>query len=136
MCTTDSRHSHPIAPNRLATRPVPTKPDQVWVSDLTYVPTDEGSLYVAGVLDRCSRCLVGWAMGSTPDTAVPFASLVTMALRQRRPRLIHHSYRGVQCACADYGSALANHGLVASMSRKGQLLRQRRDRSVLEQIEE
>jgi len=102
--TTDSRHSHPIAPNRLATLPAPTKPDQVWVSDLTYVPTDEGWLYLAGVLDRCSRRLVGWAMGATLDTAVPLAALM-MALRQRQPRpgLIHHS----------------DHGLVASMSRKG-----------------
>ena len=118
--TTDSRHSHPIAPNRLATLPAPTNPHQVWVSDLTYVPTDEGWLYVAGVLDRCSRCLVGWAMGSTLDTAVPLAALM-MALRQRRPRrgLIHHSDRGVQYASADYRSALADHGLIASMSRRG-----------------
>ena len=118
--TTDSRHSHPIAPNRLATLPAPTKPNQVWVSDLTYVPTDEGWLYVAGVLDRWSRCLVGWAMGSTLDTAVPLAALM-MALRRRRPRrgLIHHSDRGVQYASADYRSALADHGLIASMSRRG-----------------
>jgi putative transposase len=118
--TTDSRHSHPIAPNRLATLPVPTQPDRVWVSDLTYVPTDEGWLYVAGVLDRCSRCLVGWAMGATLDTAVPLAALL-MALRQRQPGpgLIHHSDRGVQYASADYRSVLAAHGLVASMSRQG-----------------
>ena len=69
--TTDSAHSHPIAPNRLATLPAPTKPNQVWVTDLTYVPTDEGWLYVAGVLYRYSRRLVGWAMGATLDTAVP-----------------------------------------------------------------
>jgi transposase InsO family protein len=118
--TTDSAHSHPIAPNRLATLPVPTKPNRVWVSDLTYVPTDEGWLYVAGVLDRGSRCLVGWAMGSTLDTAVPLAALM-MALRQRKPArgLIHHSDRGVQYASADYRATLADHGLVASMSRKG-----------------
>jgi putative transposase len=118
--TTDSAHSHPIAPNRLATLPPPTKPNQVWVTDLTYVPTDEGWLYVAGVLDRCTRCLVGWAMDSTLDTAVPLAALM-MALRQRKPArgLIHHSDRGVQYASADYRSALADHGLVASMSRKG-----------------
>lgn len=118
--TTDSRHSHPIAPNRLATLPVPTQPDRVWVSDLTYVPTDEGWLYVAGVLDRCSRCLVGWAMGATLDTAVPLAALL-MALRQRQPGpgLIHHSDRGVQYASADYRAVLAAHGLVASMSRQG-----------------
>lgn len=118
--TTDSTHAHPIAPNRLAAAPPPTKPDQVWVSDLTYVSTDEGWLYVAGVLDRCSRYLVGWAMGSTLDTAVPLAALM-MALRRRTPDrgLIHHSDRGVQYASADYRSALADHGLVASMSRKG-----------------
>lgn len=118
--TTDSRHSHPIAPNRLATLPTPTKPNQVWVSDLTYVPTAEGWLYVAGVLDRCSRCLVGWAMGSSLDTSMPLAALM-MALRQRKPArgLIHHSDRGVQYASADYRSALAAHGLVASMSRQG-----------------
>lgn len=118
--TTDSQHSHPIAPNRLAKQPVPSQPDQVWVSDLTYVPTGEGWLYVAGVLDRCSRCLVGWAMGATLDTAVPLAALM-MALRQRKPAagLVHHSDRGVQYASADYRSALAAHGLVASMSRKG-----------------
>lgn len=118
--TTDSRHSHPIAPNRLTTQPVPSQPDQVWVSDLTYVPTGEGWLYVAGVLDRCSRCLVGWAMGATLNTAVPLAALM-MALRKRKPAagLVHHSDRGVQYASADYRSALAAHGLVASMSRKG-----------------
>ena len=118
--TTDSAHSHPIAPNRLATLPVPTQPNRVWVSDLTYVPTAEGWLYVAGVLDRCSRCLVGWAMGSTLDTALPLAALL-MALRRRKPPrgLIHHSDRGVQYASADYRSALAAHGLIASMSRKG-----------------
>ena len=118
--TTDSNHAHPIAPNRLATLPAPTKPNQVWVSDLTYVPTDEGWLYVAGVLDRCSRYLVGWAMGSTLDTTVPLAALM-MALRQRKPAagLLHHSDRGVQYASADYRAVLAAHGLLASMSRKG-----------------
>ena len=118
--TTDSVHSHPIAPNRLAALPAPTKPNQVWVTDLTYVPTDEGWLYVAGVLDRCTRCLVGWAMDSTLETAVPLAALM-MALRQRKPPrgLIHHSDRGVQYASADYRATLDAHGLVASMSRKG-----------------
>jgi putative transposase len=120
VVTTDSRHDHPIAPNRLATQPVPTKADQVWVSDLTYIPTAEGWLYVAGVLDRCTRRLVGWAMGPSLETSLPAAALA-MALRQRQPApgLIHHSDRGVQYASGAYRDLLANHGLVASMSRKG-----------------
>jgi transposase InsO family protein len=90
------------------------------VTDLTYVPTDEGWLYVASVLDRCTRCLVGWAMDSTIETALPLAALM-MALRQRKPArgLVHHSDRGAQYASADYRATLAEHGLVASMSRKG-----------------
>lgn len=120
VVTTDSRHGHPIAPNRLAMQPLPTKADQVWVSDLTYVPTAEGWLYVAGVLDRCTRRLVGWAMGSTLEASLPTAAL-TMALRQRRPApgLIHHSDRGVQYASGAYRDLMAEHGLVASMSRRG-----------------
>jgi transposase InsO family protein len=120
VMTTDSRHEHPIAPNRLATQPIPTKADQVWVSDLTYIPTAEGWLYVAGVLDRCTRRLVGWAMGPNLETSLP-ASALEMALRQRQPApgLIHHSDRGVQYASGAYRDLLANHGLVASMSRKG-----------------
>jgi len=120
VMTTDSRHSHPIAPNRLAAMPAPAKADQVWVTDLTYVPTAEGWLYVAGVLDRCTRRLVGWAMDSSLDTALPLAAL-TMALNQRRPSagLIHHSDRGVQYASTAYRTALSDHGLVASMSRRG-----------------
>ena len=105
--TTDSRHDQPIAPNRLANRPPPTKPNQVWVTDLTYVPTAEGWLYVAGVLDRYSRRLVGWAMGPTLDTSLPLAAL-QMALRQRQPAagLIHHSDRGVQYASTGYRRTL------------------------------
>lgn len=116
--TTDSNHDQPIAPNRLG-RATPARADQVWVSDLTYVPTDEGWLYLAGVLDRCSRYLVGWAMGSTLDTSLPLSAL-RMALNQRRPQpgLIHHSDRGVQYASGAYRDALAEHGVVSSMSRK------------------
>jgi len=118
--TTDSCHDHPIAPNRLATMPVPTKANKVWVSDMTYVATAEGWLYVAGVLDRCTRRLVGWAMGPSLDTALPLAAL-RMALNQRLPApgLVHHSDRGVQYASGAYRDALANNGLVASMSRRG-----------------
>jgi len=117
--TTDSRHAEPIAPNLLAAVPAPTKPNEVWVSDITYVATDEGWLYVAGVLDLFSRRVIGWAMGSTLETALPLAALL-MAVRQRRPAagLLHHSDRGVQYASGAYRACLTAHHLTASMSRK------------------
>ncbi len=118
--TTDSAHHDPITPNLLAEAPAPTKPDEVWVADITYVETGEGWLYVAGVLDLYSRRLIGWAMGASLATALPLAAL-HMALRRRRPGagVLHHSDRGCQYASADYRSALARHGCIASMSRRG-----------------
>lgn len=120
VVTTDSRHSEPIAPNHLAKIEVPQQPDRVWVSDITYVPTAEGWLYLAGVMDRCSRFLVGWAMGDSLEASLPIAAM-QMALRRRRPPpgLLHHSDRGVQYASAPYRSLLADHRVIASMSRKG-----------------
>jgi putative transposase len=117
--TTDSRHTEPIAPNRLAHAPAPTQPNQVWVTDITYVDTDEGWLYVAGVLDLFSRRLIGWAMGSSLETALPLAALL-MAVRHRQPPpgLLHHSDRGVQYASGEYRACLAANHCVASMSRK------------------
>jgi putative transposase len=118
--TTDSNHAEPIAPNLLAQVPAPSQPNQAWVTDITYIETGEGWLYLAGVLDLFSRRLVGWAMGSSLDTALPLAALL-MALRQRQPRpgLIHHSDRGVQYASKSYRACLAQHRLTASMSRTG-----------------
>jgi transposase InsO family protein len=120
VVTTDSDHAEPIAPNQLADTPAPTQPNQVWVTDITYVPTDEGWLYVAGVLDLFSRRLIGWAMGASLETALPLAALL-MAVRQRHPPpgLLHHSDRGVQYASSDYRACLAANGFTASMSRKG-----------------
>ena len=94
--------------------------DTVWVADITYVPTEEGWLYVAGVLDRCTRRCVGWAMGDTLATTLPLAAL-EMALQQRQPPagLVHHSDRGVQYAAESYRQRLAQAGVVSSMSRKG-----------------
>jgi putative transposase len=119
VVTTDSRHSEPIAPNRLALTPEPTRPNQTWVSDITYVPTDEGWLYLAGVLDLFSRRLIGWAMGSSLETALPLAALL-MAVRQRHPPpgLLHHSDRGIQYASGDYRACLKANRFIASMSRK------------------
>jgi putative transposase len=120
VATTDSRHDYPIAPNRLLGQPVPVKPDRVWVTDMTYIETGEGWLYLAGIMDRCSRLLVGWAMGSSLATDLPLAAL-QMAVKRRRPPpgLIHHSDRGVQYASGAYRDALAAHQLIPSMSRSG-----------------
>ena len=96
VVTTDSDHEQPVAPNRLPEKKI-TAPNQGWCVDITYVPTDEGWLYLAGVLDLYSRQLVGWAMADHLQTSLPLAAL-HMALQQRRPGpgLLHHSDRGVQ----------------------------------------
>ena len=119
--TTQSRHDGPIAPNRLAQRAAPpTRPDQVWAVDMTYIQTCEGWLFLAVVLDLHSRKVVGWAFAQSLHTALPLAAL-RMALGQRRPArgLLHHSDRGCQYASTEYRSLLHAHGLKASMSRTG-----------------
>ena len=117
--TTDSRHGGPIAPNRLPNLTV-RHPDQVWVTDATCVLTGQGWLYLVAVLDVCTRRVIGWAMHQILDARLVLAAL-RMALLQRRPKgaLIVHSDRGMQFASAAYRQVLAQHGLVASMSRKG-----------------
>jgi putative transposase len=117
---TDSNHNFPIAPNLLAPRRPTLQPDAVWVADITYVATDEGWLYVAGVLDRCTRRCIGWAFDDTLATTLPLAAL-EMALTQRKPPagLVHHSDRGVQYASAAYRARLAAAGVIPSMSRRG-----------------
>jgi len=118
--TTDSKHRFPVADNLLARDFTAAAPDQVWVSDITYLACEEGWEYLATVMDLYSRRIVGWAMQSTLERSLTLRAL-EMAVAQRRPApgLIHHSDRGVQYACSDYQAALDRHGLVASMSRKG-----------------
>jgi len=118
--TTDSRHSFPVAPNLLARDFTATAPDQVWVSDITYLRTEQGWDYLATVMDLYSRRIVGWAMQSTLERSLTLRAL-EMAVAQRRPGpgLIHHSDRGSQYACEDYQKALQRRGLLPSMSRKG-----------------
>ena len=118
--TTHSDHDQPIAPNLLAARPAPTGPNQTWVTDLTYVRTDEGWLYVAVILDLWSRCVVGWATAPTLHAQLAVRALV-MAIKHRRPPpgLLHHSDRGVQYASGAYRALLAAARMEASMSRKG-----------------
>jgi putative transposase len=118
--TTDSNHDQPIAPNRLAQAPKATAPNQLWAADITYIETKEGWLYLAAILDLYSRKIVGWAMSERIDTALVLKALA-MALLHRRPptELLFHSDRGVQYASGDYRQALAQAGLIASMSRRG-----------------
>jgi len=117
--TTDSRHGEAIAPNRLPQLRI-QRPDQVWVTDATGILTGQGWLYLVAVLDLYSRRVVGWAMSPGLDAALAVAAL-RMALTRRRPTggLILHSDRGTQFASAAYRTVLAQHGLVASMSRAG-----------------
>lgn len=118
--TTDSNHDHPIAPNRLAEAPETTAPNQIWVADITYIQTQEGWLYLAAILDLHSRRIVGWAMSRTIDAALVLRALA-MALLHRHPpaNLLFHSDRGVQYAAGPFRAALAQAGLIASMSRRG-----------------
>jgi transposase InsO family protein len=118
--TTDSNHSHPIAPNRLAAMDAPAGPNKVWVTDITYVPLPHGRwAYVAAVMDLFSRVIVGWAIDTTLETNLVIRAL-TMALARRRPApgLIVHSDRGVQYASAPFRELLSKHGLIPSMSRR------------------
>ena len=118
--TTDSNHTHPIAPNVLGRQFTVTVPNKVWVTDVTYIATDEGWLYLAAILDLFSRRVVGWATSATNDRALALDAL-ELALRARRPAagLLHHSDRGSPYASEDYREALHKRGLVASMSRSG-----------------
>jgi putative transposase len=118
--TTQSRHPFPIAPNVLARQFERSTPDQAWVTDITYIPTGEGWLYLAVILDLCSRFAVGWAMSERITDDLTLDAL-GMALARRRPPqgLLHHSDRGSQYASGDYQQALAQHGIVCSMSRRG-----------------
>jgi len=118
--TTDSNHDQPIAPNLLKRQFATEAPNQVWVTDVTYIPTAEGWLFLAVMLDLFSRRVVGWAASAQNDTDLALAAL-NGALHSRRPGrgLVHHSDRGSPYASTDYRRALADRGILASMSRAG-----------------
>lgn len=118
--TQDSRHDYPVAPNVLGRDFRVAGADRVWLTDITYVPTEEGWLYLSAVLDLCSRRVVGWSLSARIDRQLTIAAL-GMALGRRRPAagLVHHSDRGGQYACWDYQRLLKSHGLECSMSRRG-----------------
>ena len=118
--TTDSRHRFPVAENILEQNFKAAAPNKSWVSDITYVPTDEGWLYLAGHKDLFSGCIVGYAMGERLTKNLISQSLIR-AIEAKRPArgLIHHSDRGSQYCSGEYRRLLDRFGLVASMSRKG-----------------
>jgi putative transposase len=118
--TTDSDHSFPVADNLLERDFFCSSPNQVWASDITYIWTQEGWLYLAAVIDLHSRMAVGWSMNERLDRNLVLDAL-SMAVGRRKPKsgLIHHSDRGSQYASIEYQRALAKQGMLCSMSRKG-----------------
>jgi len=118
--TTRANPAHPVVGNALARDFSASRPNERWVTDISYVWTDEGWCYLAVILDLFSRAVVGWALDTTLSTTLPLAAL-DMAIRRRRPAsgLLHHSDRGCQYTSADYRAALAKLGVTVSMSRKG-----------------
>ena len=118
--TTDSKHDFPIAPNVLERDFTASAPDRAWVTDITFLWTAQGWLYLAVILDLFSRRVVGWATSQNVDRHLALAALDT-ALARRRPAagLVHHSDRGSTYASSDYRKALNARGLECSMSRKG-----------------
>jgi len=120
VLTTDSNHQFPVAGNLLDREFAAAAPDLKWCCDITYVATDEGPLYVAVVIDCCSRRIVGWEMADHLRAELCMEALA-MALQRRRPAagLLHHSDRGAQYACCAYRQFLERAGMIASMSRTG-----------------
>jgi putative transposase len=121
--TTGSRHDLPVAPNLLGRRFAADRPDTVWLADISYLPTDEGWLYLAAIEDLATREIVGWSMADHLRAELCIDALV-MALQHRQPDpgLIHHSDRGVQYAAEPYRRVLERHGAKQSMSRRGNCL--------------
>ena len=120
VVTTDSDHTQPTAENVLDRNFEATAPNQKWSADITYIPTREGWLYLAVVMDLFSRRIVGWSMSASLHAGIVLAAL-RMALARRRPEpgLLHHSDRGSQYASGDFQRLLTDHGITCSMSRRG-----------------
>jgi transposase InsO family protein len=121
--TTDSKHKLYIAPNLLQRQFYVTSPNRVWAGDITYIPTRNGFLYLATVMDLYSRKIVGWSMNTSLKTTLVNDEL-TMAIWRRKPikGLIWHSDRGSQYCAKSHRAILKNHGILQSMSRKRRLL--------------
>ena len=120
MVTTRRDASHPVAPNLLNRDFTATEPNKKWATDITYIPTAQGWLYLAVILDLYSRTVVGWSMSGFCDEAL-VENALKMALARRRPKaeLLHHSDRGCQYTSRAYRRQLEQVGMQVSMSRKG-----------------
>jgi transposase InsO family protein len=120
VTTTDSNHDRPVAPNVVDRNFSPTRKNQTWVCDTTYIPTREGWLYLAVVEDLYSRKIVGWSMADSMESRLVVDALM-MAVARELPShgLVAHSDRGSQYASDHYQRFLAAHGITCSMSRKG-----------------
>jgi putative transposase len=118
--TTDSKHDMPVAENLLDRNFEAGGPDEKWTADITYIPTAEGWLYLAVVMDLYTRMIVGWSMEARMTRELVINAL-RMAYFRRHPKpgLMHHSDRGSQYCSHDYQAVLTEYGMVASMSRKG-----------------
>jgi transposase InsO family protein len=118
--TTDSRHDQPVAKNILNREFEANRPNRKWATDITYIPTGQGWLYLAGVIDLCSKKIVGWSMADHMRTdLVSDALKMAVTRRSPEPGLLHHSDRGVQYASDDYRALLQRHQMQSSMSGKG-----------------
>ena len=118
--TTNSKHAYPVAPNLLEQTFTPTRPDEAWVSDITYIATDEGWIYLAGIKDVFTCEMVGYALGARMTQELT-AQALWRAVRNKRPApgLILHSDRGTQYCADAYRKLVAQFGMTVSMSRKG-----------------
>lgn len=118
--TTNSNHNLPVAPNLLQQNFEASRPNEKWVSDITYIWTNEGWLYLAVVMDLYSRMVVGWALSDRMTSVLVIDALQMALWRRKRPRgVIVHSDRGSQYCSHDYQKLLAEHGLICSMSKRG-----------------
>ena len=118
--TTNSKHNHPVSPNLLQRQFNVSRPNQYWVGDITYIPTDKGWLYLATVIDLYSRQVVGWSMSNRMQVKLVNDALL-MAIWKRKPSkgLVWHSDQGSQYASHSHRELLKDHGIIQSMSRKG-----------------
>ncbi|MCL6625068.1 MAG: IS3 family transposase [Alicyclobacillus shizuokensis] len=118
--TTDSNHAYPVHDNRLNQSFEAERPNQIWMADITYVPTEEGWLYVASIMDLFTRKIVGWHADSRMTKALVIKALEQAVCRERpKGPVLHHSDRGSQYASHDYQQKLREYGMIPSMSRRG-----------------